>query len=88
MDEATRARCLEPFFTTKGERGTGLGLAMVYGMLQRHGGDVQIESEPGQGTSIRLVFPCAVAGTANGDARSPPCCNAAVRQLCTTLERA
>jgi signal transduction histidine kinase/ActR/RegA family two-component response regulator len=68
MDEATRTRCLEPFFTTKGERGTGLGLAMVYGMLQRHGGDVQIESEPGQGTSIRLVFPCAVAGTATGNA--------------------
>jgi PAS domain S-box-containing protein len=67
MDEATRTRCLEPFFTTKGERGTGLGLAMVYGMLQRHGGEVQIESEPGQGTSIRLVFPCAVAGTATGD---------------------
>jgi signal transduction histidine kinase/ActR/RegA family two-component response regulator len=57
MDEATRTRCLEPFFTTKGERGTGLGLAMVYGMLERHGGEVQIESEPGKGTSIRLIFP-------------------------------
>jgi PAS domain S-box-containing protein len=59
MDEATRTRCLEPFFTTKGERGTGLGLAMVYGMLERHGGEIQIESEPGKGSSIRLMFPRA-----------------------------
>ena len=67
MDEATRTRCLEPFFTTKGERGTGLGLAMVYGMLERHGGEVQIESEPGRGTSVRLIFPTSVATPATGD---------------------
>jgi len=59
MDEATRNRCVEPFFTTKGERGTGLGLAMVYGMAQRHGGELQIESEPGSGTTVRLLFPRA-----------------------------
>lgn len=57
MDEDTRRRCLEPFFTTKGERGTGLGLAMVYGMLKRHGGDIEIESAPGEGTTMRLIFP-------------------------------
>jgi len=57
MDEETRRRCLEPFFTTKGDRGTGLGLAMVYGTAQRHGGDIEIESVPGQGTLFRLVFP-------------------------------
>ncbi len=57
MDEATRSRCLEPFFTTKGERGSGLGLAMVYGMLERHGGDIQIESKQASGTRIRLTFP-------------------------------
>ena len=56
MDEATRSRCLELFFTTKGERGTGLGLAMVYGMIERHGGELQVESEPGRGTTIRLIF--------------------------------
>jgi signal transduction histidine kinase/ActR/RegA family two-component response regulator len=56
MDEDARRRCLEPFFTTKGERGTGLGLAMVYGMVQRHSADVEIESAPGQGTTIRLIF--------------------------------
>jgi CheY-like chemotaxis protein/anti-sigma regulatory factor (Ser/Thr protein kinase) len=57
MDEDTRRRCLEPFFTTKGERGTGLGLAMVYGVVQRHGGDVEIESVRGQGTMVCLRFP-------------------------------
>ncbi|MBI2877168.1 MAG: GAF domain-containing protein [Candidatus Tectomicrobia bacterium] len=60
MDEETRHRCLEPFFSTKGELGTGLGLSMVFGAMQRHEGDIQIESEPGQGTTVRLVFPlCA-----------------------------
>src|SRR6202040_505477 len=56
MDEETRRRCLEPFFTTKGERGTGLGLAMVYGMAQRHGAALEIDSKPGNGTTIRLLF--------------------------------
>jgi signal transduction histidine kinase/ActR/RegA family two-component response regulator len=57
MDEETKRRCLEPFFSTKGERGTGLGLAMVYGMVQRHSAEIEIESEPGMGTTTRLVFP-------------------------------
>jgi signal transduction histidine kinase/ActR/RegA family two-component response regulator len=56
MSEAVRARCLEPFFTTKGERGTGLGLAMVYGMVQRHSADMEIDSAPGRGTTVRLTF--------------------------------
>jgi signal transduction histidine kinase/CHASE3 domain sensor protein/ActR/RegA family two-component response regulator len=56
MDEDTRRRCLEPFFTTKGERGTGLGLAMVYGTMERHSADIEIESAVGTGTTIRLRF--------------------------------
>jgi PAS domain S-box-containing protein len=56
MDEDTRRRCLEPFFTTKGERGTGLGLAMVYGAMQRHSADIEIESAVGKGTTMRLSF--------------------------------
>ena len=59
MSEETRRRCLEPFFTTKGDRGTGLGLAMVYGVAQRHSADVEIDSEVGKGTTIRLKFPAA-----------------------------
>jgi CheY-like chemotaxis protein/anti-sigma regulatory factor (Ser/Thr protein kinase) len=57
MDEDTRRRCLEPFFTTKGERGTGLGLAMVYGIVRRHSADIEIESAIGKGTTMRLNFP-------------------------------
>ena len=58
MDEKTRQRCLEPFYSTKGQRGgSGLGLAMVYGMVERHEGTIEIESVEGQGTTFRLVFP-------------------------------
>jgi signal transduction histidine kinase/ActR/RegA family two-component response regulator len=58
MNEKTRQHCLEPFFSTKATRGgTGLGLAMVYGMMQRHEGNIEIESAPGRGTSVRLTFP-------------------------------
>jgi signal transduction histidine kinase/CheY-like chemotaxis protein len=56
MDEATRLRCLEPFYTTKGERGTGLGLPMVYGIAQRHNATIEIESAPNEGTTVRLSF--------------------------------
>lgn len=56
MDEETRQRCLEPFYTTKGERGTGLGLAMVYGVVQRHSAEIEIESAVGKGTTMRLIF--------------------------------
>ena len=59
MDAETRKRCLEPFFSTKGARGTGLGLAMVYGIVERHEGRIDIISERGEGTRMRLVFPVA-----------------------------
>ena len=59
MDEETRRRCLEPFFTTKGDRGTGLGLAMVYGALQRHDAEIDIQTAVGAGTTVRLSFPLA-----------------------------
>jgi signal transduction histidine kinase/DNA-binding response OmpR family regulator len=71
MDEETRRRCLEPFFTTKGERGTGLGLAMVYGAMRRHGADLEIESAPGRGTGVKLSFAAAPASPVS-DADAPP----------------
>jgi CheY-like chemotaxis protein len=73
MSETTRSRCLEPFFTTKGERGTGLGLAMVFGMIQRHGGELEIDSELGHGTTMRLSFPSAPTETsASEQAQAAP----------------
>ena len=50
-------RAMEPFFTTKEERGTGMGLAMVYGSLQRHEGELEVESEVGKGTTFRFRIP-------------------------------
>jgi signal transduction histidine kinase/CheY-like chemotaxis protein len=59
MDADTLDRAFEPFFTTKGTgKGTGLGLSQVYGFATQSGGDVTIESSPGEGTAIRLILPC------------------------------
>jgi signal transduction histidine kinase/ActR/RegA family two-component response regulator/HAMP domain-containing protein len=64
MDAETQRRCLEPFFTTKGVLGTGLGLAMVYGIMQRHGADLDMMSTVGQGTTVRLRFAVPVTPVA------------------------
>jgi PAS domain S-box-containing protein len=73
MSLDTRQRCLEPFFTTKGERGSGLGLAMVYGVVQRHNGDIELESAPGRGTTVRLLLPVrGLAATAATATAEPP----------------
>lgn len=59
MTETVRQRCLEPFFSTKGERGTGLGLSMVYGIVERHRGQLEIQSAPGKGTTFIIRLPLA-----------------------------
>jgi two-component system, cell cycle sensor histidine kinase and response regulator CckA len=69
MDPETLARVGEPFFTTKGPGvGTGLGLAMIYGSVEQSGGSVRIESSPGAGTVVHLLFPLA---SRDGDAVAP-----------------
>jgi signal transduction histidine kinase len=57
MSEDLKARCLEPFFTTKQSEGTGLGLGSVYGIVRRHEGEIDIQSEPGRGTSVAISLP-------------------------------
>jgi PAS domain S-box-containing protein len=57
MDPTACQRCIDPFYSTKGPNGTGLGLALVYGTVKRHDADLKIESELGKGTTFRLIFP-------------------------------
>jgi PAS domain S-box-containing protein len=59
MSAEVRQRCFEPFFSTKGERGTGLGLSQAHGIIRRHDGAIDVKSEPGQGTEFVITLPFA-----------------------------
>lgn len=62
MSDSTRRRLFEPFFTTKGERGTGLGLSVTFGIIQRYGGQIAVESEPGLGSTFTVRLPLKGCG--------------------------
>jgi len=68
MSEEVREHCLEPFFSTKGQRGTGLGLSMVFGILHRHAGSIDVVSAPGQGTTFTLRLPVSESPSVRGPA--------------------
>lgn len=71
MTEEAIQHCFEPFYSTKGERGTGLGLAMVYGIIQRHRGAIMVDSSPGKGTRFAIQLPGRVSDS-EGEAQKPP----------------
>jgi PAS domain S-box-containing protein len=72
MDPAVLQQCCEPFFTTKGPRGSGLGLSMVQGFARQSGGELAIRSTPGQGTEIRIWLPAAQPDASEAEAAPEP----------------
>jgi len=72
MAEEVRRRVFDPFFTTKGVHGSGLGLSVVYGIMERHGGHIGVASAPGQGSIFTLRFQIAQGDSTQGRTRAKP----------------
>jgi CheY-like chemotaxis protein len=74
MTPEVKSRLFDPFFTTKGKGGTGMGMAVSFGIIRRHNGSIDVESEPGRGTTFRISLPVApeVMTNAGTDLDNPP----------------
>jgi signal transduction histidine kinase/FixJ family two-component response regulator/predicted negative regulator of RcsB-dependent stress response len=74
MTAEVKSRLFDPFFTTKGRGGTGMGLAVSFGIIRRHSGTIDVESEPGRGTTFRISLPLAIETetAAGGNALTNP----------------
>jgi signal transduction histidine kinase/ActR/RegA family two-component response regulator/predicted negative regulator of RcsB-dependent stress response len=73
MSPEVKQRLFDPFFTTKGKAGTGMGLAVSFGIIRRHDGSIEVDSEPGRGTTFKISLPKVVAtSTAAADALCEP----------------
>lgn len=81
MSAEVRARCLEPFFTTRPDQRTGLGLASVYGIIHRHDGELEIKSEPGRGTSVAICLPIQRTPTMPEPTKTTPPAGSPLRVL-------
>jgi signal transduction histidine kinase/ActR/RegA family two-component response regulator len=88
MDEETRKRCVDAFYTTKGERGTGLGLAMVQHAAQRHKARLDVITRPGAGTQMQLNFIAAEVGSFGKPAAAPAAAGRSLRILLIDDDRA
>jgi CheY-like chemotaxis protein len=81
MSEEVRQRCFEPFFTTKAEQGTGLGLSIAYGIVTRHGGEIEVWSRPGEGSRFTVRLPVGGEIPAPAPDSPPPRPNRCARIL-------
>ena len=81
MTQEVRRQCLEPFFTTKGNEGTGLGLSMVYGIIVRHRGTVDIESEVGHGTTFTIRLPVHAGGAIEPNGGNDGSCSIPAKRI-------